>query len=758
MKKYLFPLAALFILLSGILHAAPDAADIKLSLKKLNVLGSALYLAAHPDDENTAVLAYLSKELLLNTAYLSITRGSGGQNLLGTEFDELLGVLRTEELLAARRIDGATQFFTSARDFGYSKTPEETLDIWNRQEILADVVRIIRTFRPDIIITRFTPERGGHGHHRASAILALEAFTAAGDSTLFNVGKSQSKPWQPQRVFWNAWRWGSTLAEMDTARLVSVNTGTYNPLLGFSYSELSAASRSMHKSQGFGSAPGLGNSREYFQLLAGAPADSALLEGVDISWKRVPGSEQLSRLLKQAEQQFRPEQPDASLPLLLEALQEINRLPQGFWVHQKKKELQEVIAACTGLVLRADAARGFAVVGDSVKIRFTVVNRSAFPLQLERIRVLPPLENLTLNRQLANNRPEKFDMAVLLPDTFPVSRPYWLEQPPLKGRYISSTSPFAGVARAPAPLQIRFVIKAGEEELQYVRPVTYRWTDPVAGERMHPLAIAPRATLQFDKPLYIFGGDSAGNISVLVKTLADSVTGKLSLLLPAGWQSDPAGQMVRLNPEKLLQKYEFRIIPPSGSASGAVMAQLQLNGRRLSFKKNEIDYPHITPQLFFTGAEAAVTTVALNSGGGLIGYIMGSGDDLPEILTQMGYQVNLLEQTDIKEISTRNYKAIIAGIRAYNTNPWLYEIQPQLLDYVKKGGTYIVQYNVTRGLNNGHIGPYPFTISHDRVTVEDAEIKMREPDYFLLNRPNQLNTGDFRGWIQERVLYFASEW
>ena len=345
-----------------------DAAKLKLEIKKLNVLGSVLYVAAHPDDENTAFLTYCSKGKLLETGYLSLTRGDGGQNLIGTEQSELLGIIRTEELLQARKIDGAKQFFSRAVDFGYSRNAKETLKFWGRQKILYDVVWTIRKFRPDVIVTRFPGTgEGGHGNHTASTIFVKEAFKLAADPNIFPEQLKYVKPWQSKRLMWDAWLPLIKKRNEDTSKLVSINLGEYNPLLGLSYTEIAALSRSMHKSQGFGSSGRRGTSLNYFQILAGNKPTISIFDGIDFSWNRVKGGKEIGKILDKAYKNFNVEKPYRVLPLLLKAYKKMDTLKNEYWAKIKKQELKEVIKNASGLWLEADANDYSSVPGGKVK-------------------------------------------------------------------------------------------------------------------------------------------------------------------------------------------------------------------------------------------------------------------------------------------------------------------------------------------------------------------------------------------------------
>ena len=482
MKKIVVFILFFIIRLSAQPSPTMTASEIQLALKKLTVTGSALYIAAHPDDENTALLAYLSKEKLLRTGYLAMTRGDGGQNLIGTETGELLGVIRTQELLAARSIDGAEQFFTRAIDFGYSKSSDETLEIWDKEKILSDVVWVIRNFRPDVIITRFTPTAGGHGHHTSSAILADEAFHAAADPNRFPEQLKYVKPWQAKRIVWNVFSWNRGRQNIDVSKLVNVDIGTYNPLLGSSYTELYAKSRSMHKSQGFGAGAFRGTDLEYFIHTAGDSAKNDLFDNIDLSWNRVPGGESIGELLQNAYQNFDPENPAASLPNLIKAYQLMDQGSDNYWFEVKKRDLKKVIQTCAGIWIEAIADDYSTTPGSVVKLTTSIVSRSEFPIKLDKV-ILPFKNGDTLFQEtLQNNHPVEWKTSFSVPQNIDYTNPYWLRNLPSKGTFQVNDQKLIGKPIEESPLQVQFQLSIGGSFLTYQTPVLYHWIDRVDGD------------------------------------------------------------------------------------------------------------------------------------------------------------------------------------------------------------------------------------------------------------------------------------
>ncbi len=736
----------------------PDAAELELAVKKLNVLGSVLYIAAHPDDENTAALAYFESGRLLRAGYCAMNRGSGGQNLIGDEQDDELGVVRTQELLAARRIDGAEQFFTRAVDFGYSKNPEETFDIWGKQKILSDVIWIIRKFRPDVIVTRFPDNgQGGHGHHTASALLAEEAFKLAGDPNSFPDQLKYVKTWQPKRLFWNAWPSLVDRKDVDQSKLIKIDLGAYNSLLGKSYTEIAAESRSMHKSQGFGVSAIRGEQVNFFKFLEGDTAKTDLFEGIDLTWNRVKGSGKVSTLLKVVERDYNPEDPAASLPKLIEAYSELNKLDDDYWIPLKKKELIDVIKAAAGIWLEADADSYSYTAGDSVKISVSAVNRSGYPIKLKSISVTHQTSADNVNRAMNKNEMTKYDESAVLPADVSITQPYWLVKPHGKGAYTVDDQQLIGKASNDPPLTAEFTLTAGTTDFTMEIPVLYQWTDPVHGEEYRPIEITPPVSINISNGIYLFTDNTAKSITVKLTSNTDKASGKLRLQVPGGWKSEPGEYQYSISKKGTEKNFTFKVTPPEGASESTLQAVAEEDGKEITRGIVTIDYPHIPVQTLFPPAEAKLIRLNIKKTINNIGYIMGSGDMIPEYLRQLGYNVNLLSDAELDTAELTTYDAIISGIRAYNTRERLAQDQPRLMNYVKDGGTFLVQYNTSFNLVTENIGPYPFSLSHDRITVEEAPITFMNPLHPVLNYPNIITQEDFSGWVQERGLYFADK-
>ncbi len=737
--------------------AAMDAAEIRLALKKLDTVGSVLYVAAHPDDENTAFLAWGTKGRLVETAYLAITRGDGGQNLIGPESAELLGLLRTEELLAARRIDGARQFFTRAIDFGYSKSPEETLAIWNREKVLSDVVRVFRTFRPDVVVNRFpTTGEGGHGHHTASAILSVEAFEAAGDPNRFPEQIAEGlRPWKPRRLFFNAFRFRPDQPRTAPPGSIPVDLGGYNALLGRSYTEIAAQARTMHKSQGFGSAERRGSWLNDFVLLEGDRPEAGLFDGIDLTWKRVPGGGNVAPLLAEAERTFREDDPAASLPILIKAWGALGALPESPEKDEKRAELLHVIRSCAGIWVEAVAAEPAATPGSAVKVATMILNRSTFPMRLEGVDVTdaPPARG----GDLKFNEPLHAEVTMSLPADQPLSNPYWLAQPHGKGLYTVTDPSLIGRPEAPPPFVARFRVAAGGATLTFTTPVVTRRTDPVRGEVYAPFDVVPPMTATFDESVYAFAGAAPKKITVTLRSFAPG-SGTLRLAADDGWRIAPAEIPFSFEARDGERAVTVAVTPPPKPAAATLRATALVGGREWSRSLVRVDYPHIPAQTVLPPAESKLLRLDITTIPREIGYIMGPGDRVPDALRQIGYRVTLLSDDDLESDGLSRYGTIVAGIRAFNTRPRLRSLHAKLLRYVEGGGALVVQYDTTAGLVTPEIGPFPFRLSHDRVTVEEAPVTFADPASPLLNVPNRIGPADFDGWVQERGLYFAGSW
>lgn len=741
--------------------AKPAAGKILQDLKRLNVLGNVLYLAAHPDDENTTLIAYMANHKLYHTGYLSLTRGDGGQNLIGPEIRERLGIIRTQELLQARRTDGGHQFFTRANDFGFSKNPEEVFSIWNREKLLADVVWVIRNFKPDVIITRFPKDsRAGHGQHSASSILAEDAFVAAADPKRFPEQLKYVEVWQARRLVWNISSWAfkdPKEFEKIAPSLLKVDVGVYNALLGKSYGEISAESRSMHKSQGFGSTGTRGSSFDYFQHTLGVPAKADLFEDINTSWTRVQNSSKVEQAISRAIAAYNAANPSAIIPDLLSARAELEKLPESFWKQRKLGELQEAIKECLGLYMEATAGTYSITPGATLQVQVEVINRSKVPVQLRKISFPFRGSDSSLNATLENSQGRKFKASVTVPSNTDFSQPYWLKQKDSLSLFFINNQKDVGLPENNPEATVSLNLSIGNQTFRYTLPVLYKHNDPVNGELYQPLSVTPPVFANIAENVYMFSGQESKQITVFIKAGKANIQGSVALKLPQGWRSEPAAIPFQIDTDQAEQTANFNLYPPANASEAEIQAIVNLDGKDYSKGINVINYNHIPVQVLFPGATAKVVKLDLIKKGSKIGYLMGAGDEVPRSLQQIGYEVTLLKDADINTENLSRFDAVITGVRAYNTLDRIGFYHGKLMEYVKNGGNLIVQYNTYSDVKTNP-GPYPLKLSTDRVTVEGAEVRFLLPDHAVLNTPNKITSKDFEGWVQERGLYFPNQW
>lgn len=741
----------------------PNAAAIQLKLKKLNILASVLYVAAHPDDENTRAITFMGNDRLAAAAYLSMTRGDGGQNLIGPELRDQLGLIRTQELLAARRLDGGQQFFTRANDFGYSKNVSETFTIWGKEEILSDVVSVYRQFQPDIILTRFPPdERAGHGHHTGSAVLALEAFELSAKADYKPDQVARYGTWQARRVYLNTGRFFDNTVNEGTPGVVIVNMGTFNVLLGKSYSEIAAESRSQHKSQGFGSSGRRGDSPEYFLYLKGEKAGKDLFDGINTTWTRLAGGERVQPLVEQAIREFTPERPFASVPRLLEIRKQISSLAPSVWRERKLDEVNQLIQDCLGLYAEVTANQPWMSPGELVTNSFELVNRSPVPLKLLSIRSTKLSMDSTMNLDLANNKLVMFRSRRTLDTQAGYSDPYWLREDHQQGLFNVPGPEYIGRPDNGPAAVITCAFDVSGDRLNLDVPLVFKWTDPVKGELSRPFEIVPPVFVNLAQPVIVFPDTKSKTVSVLVKSSSGSaINGNASLRLPAGWRSEPALAPVSLPKRGEEVKVDFQVFPASkGEGSFTLFAQVELNGKYYDRSVQTISYDHIPFQTLLPKAEAKLVRVDVIKQGQVIGYIAGAGDETPDALRNLGYEVWEMKNDEVTAANLRKVDAVVLGVRALNTNERIRYFMPDLLKYVENGGTLIAQYNTSFDfeIDKDKFAPYPINISRERVTEENSEVRILLPDHPALNFPNKITAKDFEGWVQERGLYFPDKW
>ncbi|HRI24581.1 MAG TPA: PIG-L family deacetylase [Ferruginibacter sp.] len=731
------------------------SAELLLQLKKLNVLGSVLYIAEHPDDENTRLLAYLANEKLYRTGYLSLTRGDGGQNLIGDEQGVDLGLIRTQELLAARRIDGAEQFFSRAFDFGFSKSPEEAMRFWGHDKILSDVVWVIRKFRPDVIITRFpTTGEGGHGHHTASAILAGEAFDAAADPAKFPEQLTQGVTvWQAKRLLWNTFNFGGNNTQREDQ--FKLECGDYNPILGKSYGEIAAASRSQHKSQGFGVPAQRGSVIEYFKTIKGEAPVSDLMDGVDVSWNRINESHFTAAVNKIMEK-FDVQHPERSLSSLTKLYKEAAGINDTYWRTVKQGTINDLVENCSGLFMDATTSTQFAVPGDSLKINLVVNNRLGADILSADAHLNDDYVIFDQLRKNVNSI-QNYSMYIK-PNTIP-TQPYWLQQAMDKGSFNVSDQQQIGKAESD-PMSVLFSVLVEGTEFKFRKPIRYKHTDPVKGELYQPVSIIPKLELNYAGDVFLAVNNRPVDVRTHLKLNMPDLTPYAVTKITTAKISNSGNPYVFKSGGANRESYEtstFTFTGVNEDYTEQVRLRASNGSNEYSQYKKTIEYDHIPSIVYFHDATAKLSRVDLKTEGNFVGYIPGAGDKIPEALVQMGYKVVTLKESDITASNLRQFDAIVTGVRAYNTNEWMNNVYDELMLYVKEGGVLLVQYNTSNQIGpvRAKIAPYSFNISRNRITDEEAKVDFLLPDHPALNYPNKITDKDFEGWIQERSIYHA---
>jgi len=743
-----------------------NSTEIFSQIQKLNFLGSVLYIAAHPDDENTRLITYLANNVKAETAYLSLTRGDGGQNLIGPELRELLGTIRTQELLEARKIDGGEQFFSRANDFGYSKNPSETLEIWDKNEVLSDVVWIIRKFQPDVIINRFDHKSPGttHGHHTSSAMLSVESFDLTNNDKIFPEQLKLVAPWQPKRMFFNTswWFYGSqeNFDKADKTNLLAFKTGVFYSELGKSNQEIAALSRSRHQSQGFGSTGTRGEETEYLELLKGeSPKDKTnIFDGIDTTWNRVEGGAEIGQLLSDVEKKYDFQNPSASINDLVKAYNLIQNLKDEHWKKIKSDEITGIIAACAGLYLEAVAEKQEATIGENVKLKLEAINRSVVPMKLVSYTNSSKTTNEFVPIDLQFNILNNLNATFLLAENLNYTQPYWLKEIGSVGIYRVDEQQNRGVPDVVREVKVVFNININNTIIPFERNVIYKFNDEVKGEVYKPFDIIPAISISFLDKVKIFNTHKTKTIGIKLKAGKDNVNGILALDLSSNWLVSPKSISFSLDKKETEKTVYFEVTSPKQAEVVEAKATAKIDNQNFDQERITINYEHISVQQVLKPCVAQFLNLDIKTGNEKVAYIMGAGDEVPQFLTQMGYAVTILKPAEITKENLANYDVAITGIRAYNTVEELAFKQSILFDFVKAGGTMIVQYNTNGKLVTKEIAPFPLKISRDRVTEENAEIRFLDPKNTVLSYPNKLDVLDFKGWVQEQGLYYPEEW
>lgn len=768
-KTFLFLFLFCTIIFSSYsqVQKTPTSAEIYHKIEKLNFFGTVLYVAAHPDDENTALISYLSNQEKARVGYISLTRGDGGQNLIGAEIRELLGVIRTEELFEARKVDGGYQFFSRANDFGYSKHPDETFEIWNKEEVLNDLIYVIRKFKPDVIINRFDHRTSGntHGHHTASAMLSVEAFDKVNDPTVFPEHLQNLEVWQPKRMFFNTnwWFFGSQerFNKIDKSKFFTVDVGNYYPMFGSSNTEISSLSRSKHRSQGFGTDGKRGSDVNFLEPIKGKfdlKKDTSLFAGINTTWERVEGGAKIGRILQEVQNNFDFKNPSASVTELLKAYELIKTLDDKHWREVKLQEIKEIILDCTGLYLQTTTSEEFITRGQVVPFDLEITNRSSIEVNVEKVSIFPDLTQLEFNEKLKYNEAIKEKGEFLIPSHFKYTSPYWLEKESSIGMYRVDDQSLLGSPVSPEQFYAEYYLNIGGIKLVYTSPIKHKTVSPSDGEIIKPVSIVPKVSVAMHNRNLIFADNQPKTVKVEVKAYENEVKGKLRLNSPEGWKVSPAYQEVDLSIKGQSISLAFEVTPPNEAKEGMLEPVFELGNEHFTHQLHIVDYPHIPTQTVILPASIKTTRFSIKTKGDKIAYIEGAGDDMPQSLREIGYIVDVIQARDITLNLLQQYDAVVVGIRAYDTDNGLVVTQPILFSYVKKGGTVVTQYNTINELRTDVLAPYDLKLSRKRVTDEHSPVRLIAKKHPVLNSPNVITPKDFEGWVQERGLYFPDEW
>ncbi len=733
-------------------------AEILQDLRSFREFGTVLYVAAHPDDENTALIAYLARGRHYRTAYLSLTRGDGGQNVLGSEFGAELGVIRTQELLAARRLDGGRQFFTRAMDFGFSKDYLETLKIWNKDEVVSDIVRVIRTFKPDVIVAGFSTQPGGtHGHHTASAVLALEAFKLAGDAK--NFPEQQLAPWQPKRIFTNR-RFGNG----GGTNVLSIESGGNDPVLNESFGSIAGRSRAMHKSQGFDNFRGGGGGphSETFLLLDGEPATKDILDDMDTTWNRVPGGAEIGKLADEIISQFNLQDPAASIPALLKIKSSLAVLQsKDPIVAEKSAQLDRILQSCLGLSVVTTIPNAEVVPGEPLKLHSTASVHSITPVRWIGTRHPAIKEEFTSTAalNLVSDQPANRDETVTLPASTPLSQPYWLRKPSTAGMFRVDDASLIGQPENPPAFPLEQVFEVGGQTLVIPDEPLQADTASAKFEARRRLDVIPPVAVSFASDVELFAPGATRKVQVELTAYRAGSAGTVTLNIPDAWKISPAMQdfqFAKVGEKKL---FTFNVTSPAKAGEATITASAKIGDATFGSQRIEIAYKHIPFQLLQPPAQTKAVSLDLAIRGKKVGYIPGAGDSVADAITQMGYEVTTLTSADLTTNRLKDFDAVVIGIRAFNVRADLAEHMPALFAFVAAGGNLIEQYNRPgNDLKTDQLAPYSLKLSGDRVTDENATMIFLAPEHPALNTPNKITSADFEGWVQERGIYFPNQW
>ena len=753
---------------------------LKQALDRLDVVGSVLHTGAHPDDENSSLLAWLSRGQGARTAYLSTTRGEGGQNLIGTELFEALGVIRTEELLAARRFDRAQQFFTPNYEFGFSKTADETLDKWGKERLVGDMVRVIRKFRPEVIISRFsgTP-RDGHGHHQAAGIATREAFHAAADPNLY---PGYGKPWQAKKLYMSAG--GGGRGGRGGAGDIRINVGEYGSAIGRSFHEIAMEGRSLHRTQSMGAARQRGPRYTSLEMIeknvAGADDEPIfnrtthkLMHLVELEPALEADLEALQGQIEAIRAKARLDDPADIFPDLIEAIKLFESIRSkaqvehvGFLLDLKADDFHLAAELTAGITVDVLASDDSVVPGQEFELTIAIVNNGPFEFETVRTNTdfLPGWDARYDGSTGGLRSGERFEQrfTVKVSETPDYTQPYWLRSPREADRFAWPGGDEATLPFDPPLMPTRAEIDFGGVSIVANRHAEYVYVDDVYGELRSLVKVVPDLSVRLSPETAVvpLSGDRKKEFTVTLHNQSpEGRAAEVALEVPEGWAVEPESRTVEFGGAGETASVQFVVDVPRASGEFEVSATARMLNEEYRRGYRVIAYPHIETRHIYSDARSRVNVFEIDTHVENIGYVQGAGDEVAASLAQLGIPVTFLTADDLSRGDLSVYDTIVVGIRAYAVREDLRAYNQRLLDYVENGGTLVVQYN-QYDMPRGDFGPYPFTINrpHDRVTVEEAPITFVDPDHPALNTPNKISEADFEGWVQERGLYFMGDW
>lgn len=738
-------------------YRASNSSEIIGQLNQLKTLGTVMYIAAHPDDENTRLISYLVHERNVRTIYLSLTRGDGGQNIIGSEQGVSLGLIRTLEMNEARKMDGAEQLYTSAIDFGFTKNPEEVFTLWNKQQLIDEVKFAIQATQPNVLIMRFpTTGEGGHGQHTASAIIAVEAY-----EQLKTEAKTNKKTWIPERLLFNAFNFGERSTQKEDQLKIDINQ--YNPLLGKSYGELAGQSRSMHKSQGAGTPQSFGVYQEYFQHIDGNEAKVDMFDNIDLTWKSV-GAPNIAYSIDTIINSFNPQAPDQSIAALIKLKKSIKALKPFEKQEYQLALLDEIILSCAGITAEYLTTQPSYTKGEKIKGTMSIATRAknvALGGDINNSSLITEVDNKKNNLKFPLKKDQLFQQDITLQANFEYDNPYWLNGKSNNYHFDTTFNQSLGMP-INRTKSLNYTLYIQDEPFTLQIPIAYKRLDPLRGDVINEIRIEPEISVAPVNGLLFVDESKTTNTLLQIKT--NKSVNNVTI-----WGTEIKGisskSYVRILNIPYLRAHLDTIIDvklPKELLNGInINYNITISESKDTFDITQkvITYDHLPETQYLVSATQKLVEKNWTNKATNIGYIQGADDMVDDVLKALNINVTNLNWNDFQNAAAiQKLDAIVVGIRAYNVNNEIAAIQPLLMQYVKNGGTLIVQYNTDKNLKIKDLGPYPFQLSRKRITEENAEVRITKPEHKLLQNPNKITVSDFQDWVQERGIYYPTNW